>query len=59
MSKILCLFSLVLSVILMVVFILDLSMKVPFKGESMMFDIVFLTAALVLGVLSVLTFREQ
>lgn len=48
-----------LSVILMVVFILDLSMKIPFKGESMTFDIVFLAASLVLAVLSFLTFREQ
>ena len=59
MSKILCLFSLALSLILAVVFILDLSMGIPFKQGSIMLDVIFLVAALVIAVQSWLTFREQ
>ena len=59
MSKILCLFSLGLSVILAILFILDLSVGIPFKKGSIVFDVVFLVAALIIGVLSWFTYREQ
>ena len=59
MSKILCLFSLALSLILAVVFILGRSMGIPFKQGSIMMDVIFLAAALVVAVQSWLTFREQ
>jgi len=59
MSKILCLFSLGLSVILAIMFILDLSIGMPFKKGSIVFDVIFLVAALTIGVLSWFTYREQ
>ncbi len=59
MSKILCLFSLGLSVILVILFILDLSIGIPFNKGSIFFDVVFLVAALIVGVLSWFTYREQ
>ena len=59
MSKILCLFSLGLSGILAILFVLDLGIGIPFKRESIVFDVVFLIAAVVIGVLSWFTYREQ
>lgn len=59
MSKILCLFSLGLSVLLAILFILDMSIGIPFKKGSIVFDVVFLIAAVVIGVLSWFTYREQ
>ena len=59
MSKILCLFSLGLSAILAILFILDLSVGIPFQKGSILFDVVFLAAALIIGVLSWFTYREQ
>ncbi len=59
MSKILCLFSLALAVILMIIFILDISAGIPFHRDSIVLDSVFIVAGAVLAVLSFLTYREQ
>lgn len=59
MTKVLCLFALALSAILALIFILDLSAGIPFQKGSMVLDVVFLVAALIIGTLSWLTYREQ
>ena len=45
--------------LLLVLFGLDLIIKVPFGGASMLMDIGFVVVSAILGVLSWLTFREQ
>ncbi len=59
MSKVLCLFAMALSLILAIVFIVDLSAAFPFQRGSIALDIVFLVATLVIAVLSWFTYREQ
>ena len=59
MPKILSIFGMAASAILLVIFGLDLAMGVPFDGRSGMMDIGFLVCAGVLGYLSWDTFREQ
>lgn len=59
MSKVLCLFSMALSLIIALIFILDLSAGIPFHRGSITLDVVFLVASLIIAVLSWFTFREQ
>jgi len=59
MAKVLCLFALVVSAILFLLFILDLILGIPFARVSMMMDIAFVVSATVIGLFSYLTFQEQ
>ena len=59
MPKALCILGLVISVLLLVIFGLDLLTRVPFGREAMVMDIGFLIASLILGYMSFSTMREQ
>ncbi len=65
MPKALCLTAMVISILVFVLFFLDLVLGsmapsvAPFKGANVMIDIVFTICAAVLGFLSFMTFREQ
>jgi hypothetical protein len=48
-----------IAVLLLVIFGMDLAIKVPFGGQSGMMDIGFLICAAALGYLSWSSFREQ
>lgn len=66
MQKGLCIAALAISVIVFVLFLLDLIMgfagadqMAPFKNADMVVDIVFVVASLVLATMSFFTLREQ
>ena len=59
MPKALCISGMVISVLVLVLFGMDMAMGVPFHGASTMLDITFLICAGLLGYLSWATFREQ
>jgi len=59
MAKILCLFALVVSAILFLLFFLDLILGIPFARVSIMMDIAFVISAVIIGLFSYLTFQEQ
>ena len=59
MPKALCILGMAVSVLLLVVFGLDLVTSWPLHGESKAMDIGFLIAAVVLGYVSWTTHREQ
>jgi hypothetical protein len=59
MPKALCLLGMVVSVLTLLVFGLDLAIKVPFHRISMTMDIGFVVCALLVGLGSWTTFREQ
>ena len=60
MSKILCIFSLVVSSILFLLFLTDLIVKVPFGGAGgMMMNIGFIVGAGAVTGMSIVTFLEQ
>ncbi len=58
MSKFLCIASLALSGLLLLVFLLDLSIGIPFNRVSFVMDIGFAVAAAIVATLSFLTLRE-
>ena len=59
MAKVLCLFALVVSAVLFLIFILDLILGIPFARVNMMMDIAFVVSAVIIGLFSFLTFQEQ
>ena len=59
MSKIMCIFGLSVAVLLLLVFALDLAIKLPFSRASMLMDIGGVLGALGLGIISFTTLREQ
>ena len=59
MPKALCIFGLVVAVLLLVLFVLDLAMGVPFGGVGMLASIGFIITGVVLGFISWTTWREQ
>ena len=60
MPKILCIFSLVVSSILFLLFLADLIAKVPFGGAGgVMMNIGFIIGAGIIAGMSVVTFLEQ
>lgn len=58
MAKGLCIFGMVGAAILLLIFALDLALGFPFGRVSVIMDIGFVVAAVLLEVGSVLTFRE-
>lgn len=66
MQKWLCIIALAISVFVLVMFLLDLILGLagtdnlaPFKFANMWIDIVFSVAALILGLMSFFTLRQQ
>ena len=60
MAKALTIAGMVLSLILLLLFVLDLGLGIPFRGAmGMRTDITFVVCALILGYLSFSAFREQ
>ena len=59
MPKILSVFGLAVSAVLLVLFSMDLAMGFPFDGQSPLMDIGFLICTAGLGYLSWNAFREQ
>ncbi|MBC7351546.1 MAG: hypothetical protein H5U08_04230 [Thermogutta sp.] len=58
MGKGLCIFGMVGSALLILLFGLDLALGIPFGRVSVVMDIGFIAASLLLGVAGFLTFRE-
>ena len=59
MPKALCIFGTVVAVLLLLVFGLDLLLKIPFGGVDWLLDVCFILCSGVLGYLSWTTLREQ
>ena len=59
MAKVLCLFALVVSSILFLIFFLDLILGIPFARINPMMDIAFVVSSAIVGVFGFLTFQEQ
>ena len=59
MPKVLCLTGMVVSILILVLFLLDLAIQVPFKRISPVMDIVFVVCAVGLAFISWTTLREQ
>ena len=59
MAKALCILGTAISILVLVVFGLDLLTTIPFGRAAMMLDIGFLISAAILGYLSYTTLREQ
>ncbi len=58
MSKVLCLFSTAVSALLLLVFLLDVAVGVPFKKANALMDIIFIVCSAGIIALSVLCFRK-
>jgi hypothetical protein len=58
MAKGFAIFGFVVAIVLLLVFGMDLAVKIPFDRVSMVTDILFVLASLALGVVSWMTFRE-
>lgn len=59
MPKVLCLTGMVISILVFVMFLLDLVLAWPFDKASPGLDMAFVVCAAALGYLSWSTFREQ
>jgi hypothetical protein len=59
MPKVLSIFGMAISAVLLLIFGMDLAMGFPFDGQSSVMDIGFLICAGALGYLSWNAFREQ
>ena len=62
MPKALCLSGMVVSILLAILFLFDLLAPesiAPFRKSSYLMDISFLVSAILLGIMSWLTYREQ
>ena len=59
MPKALCIFGLIVSVLVLLVFGIDVAIGFPFQKASMAMDITFLVAAAMLGYMSWSAMREQ
>ncbi len=67
MPKGLCITALVIAILVFILFFVDMTVGyfggqhaiAPFKGASLVIDIIFCVAAVILGLLAWTTFREQ
>ena len=59
MAKVLCLFSLIVSSIIFLIFFLDLILGIPFARINPLMDLAFVFSSGVIGLFGYLTFREQ
>lgn len=58
MAKGFAIFGFVVAIVLLLVFGLDLAVRIPFDRVSLVADILFVLASVALGVISFMTFRE-
>jgi hypothetical protein len=59
MAKALCMSGMVIAILVAILFLLDLAIKTPFNRASLVMDITLLVCAIILGLISWLTLREQ
>jgi len=59
MPKALCMVGMAVSIILVILFLLDLIAGIPFRHASLLMDILMLVCAAGLGYVSWATFQEQ
>ena len=59
MPKALCITGMVVAILVLILFLLDLAIGIPFKRASTTLDVVFMISALVLAYLSWSTLKEQ
>jgi len=59
MPKVLCIVGTIVSVLLLLLFGLDLAIKFPFNRENVLMDIGLVLCSAILGFLSWTTLREQ
>lgn len=59
MEKWMCLATMLLSAVVLVAFVLDLILKIPFGGLSLLVDVLGILAAAFTGYLGWESFREQ
>jgi hypothetical protein len=59
MPKVLCMTGMVISILILVLFLLDLAVKFPFQRVSVFMDIMFVLCAIGLGYISWSTLQEQ
>jgi hypothetical protein len=59
MAKAFSVFGMVVSIIFLLVFSLDLALRMPFGRASWIADVGFIICALLLGYMSWTTYREQ
>lgn len=59
MPKALCITGMVVAILVLILFLLDLVIKMPFQRANWMLDAVFVVSAAVLGYLSWSTLKEQ
>ncbi len=58
MGKVLCIVAMALSALLLLVFLLDLTIGVPFQRAALIMDIIFLIASGTVGTLSFFNLRQ-
>lgn len=58
MAKGLTIFAMVIAVLILVLFSLDLAIKIPFRRASVLLDVIFAISAAGLGYISWSTFKE-
>jgi hypothetical protein len=59
MPKALCMSGLVVSGLIIILFAADLAVGIPFRRASVMMDVSLLVSAVLLGLISWFTLREQ
>lgn len=59
MPKALCLAGMVVAILIAILFAVDLAAAMPFRRASVVMDVSLIVAAVLLGLASWMTFREQ
>lgn len=59
MPKALCITGMVVAILVLILFLVDLAIGVPFKRASTTLDIAFIVCAMILAYMSWSTLREQ
>ena len=59
MPKALCLAGMVVAILIAILFAVDLAVAMPFRRASVVMDVSLIVTALLLGLASFMTFREQ
>lgn len=59
MPKALCITGMVVAILVLILFLIDLAIGVPFKRASTTLDVVFMISAMILAYMSWSTLKEQ
>ncbi len=59
MPKALCITGMVVAILVLILFLIDLAVGVPFKRASTTLDVVFMISAAILAYMSWTTLKEQ